>query len=218
MIGALVYKLKKGMQLEKHRKKWRARNKHNFTSAESFFEIDNVSVGNFTYGPLNIEHYYKPATLRIGNYCLIAKEVKFILGGNHDTNAITTYPFGPKIYGDYGVEKTSLKWKVDIIVEDDVWIGYDAIILPGVTIGQGSIIGARAIVTKDVPPYSVYVGTHIIRQRFPEQIIEKLLRIDFSKIKHHKRDSFMPFWNLEINEENVDKVIEAFCGTIEEKR
>lgn len=69
-----------------------------------------------------------------------------------------------------------------IIIEDDVWIGYDALIMPGVTIGKGSVIGARAIVTKDVPPYSIYVGNKVIKKRFSEDIINKLSTIDFQKL------------------------------------
>lgn len=56
------------------------------------------------------------------------------------------------------------RWNVNIVVEDDVWIGYDALILPGVTIGRGAVIGARSVVTKDVPPYCVYAGTKVVKK------------------------------------------------------
>lgn len=88
----------------------------------------------------------------------------------------------------------SPKWNVNIVVEDDVWIGYDALILPGVTIGRGSIIGARSVVTKDIPPYSVYAGTRIVKSRFSDKIIEKLMRIDYSKVNHTQKDLFMEDW------------------------
>ena len=208
----MLNKIKAFLALKKHKREWRRRNPNNFTSAETMFIIDNVSVGDYTYGSLNIEHYYKPAKLKIGKYCSIAKNVTFLLGGNHGSKAITTYPYGPRIYGQNVVGGTDkpLKWKVDIIVEDDVWIGYDALILQGVTIGRGSIIGARSVVTKDIPPYSVYAGTKIMKKRFSDEIIEKLMQIDYDKIKHHKSDSFESVWNEEITEENVDHIINAF--------
>ena len=103
--------------------------------------------------------------------------------------------------------------KVDIIVEDDVWIGYGALILSGVTIGQGSIIGARSIVTKDVPPYSIYAGNKVIRKRFPDEIIQKLSTIDFEKIHHQRGDSFEAVWDVELNLENFEEIWETFTNS-----
>ncbi len=98
----------------------------------------------------------------------------------------------------------------DIIVEDDVWIGYDALILSGVKIGKGSVIGARAIVSKDVPPYSVYVGNSIIKKRFPESIIDKISTIDYSSINHSKSDPYQQYCQTEVTAENVDMIISHF--------
>ena len=98
----------------------------------------------------------------------------------------------------------------DIIVEDDVWIGYDALILSGVRIGKGSVIGARALVSKDVPPYSIYVGNDILKKRFPDSIIEKIQAIDFSSIEHSKLDTYQPYCQTEITCENVDEIIRHF--------
>lgn len=172
------------------------------------FFSDNVKVGDYTYGPLNIEHYYPNTTLSIGKYCSIAKKVTFMLGGNHGTKAITTFPFGPRVYNKFG--GGSPKWNVNIVIEDDVWIGYDALILPGVTIGRGSIIGARSVVTKHILPYSVYAGTRIVKSRFSDKIIEKLMRIDYSKVNHTQKDLFMEDWQTEINEDNIDEIIAHF--------
>ena len=94
----MIGKIKQFIRMKIHKRKWRAKNKNNFTTAETVFNIDNVTVGDFTYGPLYVEQYYPVAKLSIGKYCSIAKGVKFLLGGNHGSKAITTYPFGPRIY------------------------------------------------------------------------------------------------------------------------
>lgn len=90
------------------------------TSAETIFVRENVKVSDYTYGPLNIEHYYPNAKLSIGKYCSIAKKVTFMLGGNHGTKAITTYPFGPRVYNKFGggyMEPP--RWNVNIVIEID---------------------------------------------------------------------------------------------------
>ena len=202
--------VKKRYKLCLHKIRWRKANPNNDTFAETMFFSDNVKVGDYTYGPLNIEHYYPNATLSIGKYCSIAKKVTFMLGGNHGTKAITTFPFGPRVYNKFGGGGGSPKWNVNIVIEDDVWIGYDALILPGVTIGRGSIIGARSVVTKDILPYSVYAGTRIVKSRFSDKIIEKLMRIDYSKVNHTQKDLFMEDWQTEINEDNIDEIIAHF--------
>ena len=106
----------------------------------------------------------------------------------------------------------TLKWKVDIVVEDDVWIGQGALVLPGVTIGRGCIIGARSVVTKDVPPYSVYAGTRIVRKRFSDQIIERLMLLDYRTINHTQWDEFADLWDEDLTEENMERIIAAFQG------
>lgn len=94
-----INRIKSFFKLRKHKRQWRRDNPRNSTTAETCFVIKNVTVGDYTYGPLNIDHYYLPAKLSIGRYCSIAKDVRFMLGGNHGTKAITTYPFGPRVYG-----------------------------------------------------------------------------------------------------------------------
>lgn len=188
--------------------KFRKRNRHNFVTAETYFPLDNVTIGKQTYGPLNVIWMTpKNAHLKIGHYCSIGPNVKFLVGGEHDYSRISTYPFQTLIYK----EKTNKFRNLDICVEDDVWIGYDALIMSGVNIGKGSVIGARSIVTKDVPPYSVYVGNKVIKTRFSSKIIEKLQKIDYSKIEHSYEDEYKQYCQCTIDENNVEKIIKIFC-------
>ena len=133
------------------KKEWRKRNAHNETSIVNTFNFTQVSVGKGTYGGISAILMADDSCIKIGNYCSIGPKVIFMGGGEHNYKRISTYPFQSKVYK----QKTNNPANHSIITEDDVWIGYDAVIMPGVTIGKGSVIGARAIVTKDVPPYSI---------------------------------------------------------------
>lgn len=155
--------------------KYRKENKHNFTTIKNGCDISKISVGNGTYGEIDIKTYGgQNSNLKIGNFCSIANDTVFLLGGEHDYNKISTYPFKSKFF-----KEPESKNKGDIIISDDVWIGYGSTILSGVTIGQGAIIGAKSIVTKDVPPYAIWAGNMVVKYRFEENvrdIIEKLKR------------------------------------------
>ena len=91
---------------------------------------------------------------------------------------LSSYPFD-NYYTNYSHVAPT---KGPIIVGDDVWIGLNSIILSGVTIGQGAVIGARSVVAKDVPPYAVYAGNKVVKYRFNDDIIQKLLKFDYSKL------------------------------------
>lgn len=162
------------------RRKWRKKNPHNDTSPKNLFNIDKVFVGRETYGSLSVDNYNKDRNLYIGNYCSIATNVMFILDADHYTSHISTFPFKAKILNN-GLEGVS---KGNIIVDDDVWIGYGATILSGVHIGQGAIVAAGAVVTKDVPPYAIVGGVpaKVIRYRFENNLIKELLQIDYSRL------------------------------------
>lgn len=168
--------------------RFRRRNKHNNTVPKCKFYLDDVSVGKFTYGELDIKTFCPEADekLIIGNYVSIASEVKFILGGNHQINTFSTFPLKASFTNnDFLIDASS---KGPIIVEDEVWIGFGAIILSGVKIGRGAIIAAGAVVTKDVPAFSVVGGNpaRIIKFRFNEELREKLITIrliEFDKQK-----------------------------------
>lgn len=98
----------------------------------------------------------------------------------------------------------------NIIIEDDVWIGYGVLILSGIRIGKGSVIGAKAIVTKDVPPYSVFVGNKVIKERFSKDIVEKIKEINFSEICHNRSDIFRNYVLDRVTTDNVEEILKAF--------
>jgi acetyltransferase-like isoleucine patch superfamily enzyme len=161
-------------------RKWQKLNPHNSTIAMNRFPIEKVTVGKYTYGPLNIISFENDKEkVQIGSFCSIAENVKFLMSGGHEYSGLSTYPFKKLVLRNDIIESTT---KGPIVVCDDVWIGYGALILSGVTIGQGAIIGAGSVVAKDVPPYSIYVGNKIIKYRFADDIIEKLKKFDYSNI------------------------------------
>ena len=182
------------------RAKWRTANSRNRTSVNTIFPAERVHVGKASYGPLNIRSYGSDNEgLFVGKYCSIALDVNFILGGQHNDKRISNYPFRP-YYGDGGVDATS---KGPIVVDDDVWIGYGATVLSGVHIGQGAVIAAGAVVTKDVPPYAVVGGVpaKLIRYRFEPSVIDFLLTLDYSKL-----DEEMIKDHLELLYEEIDRM------------
>ncbi len=165
--------------------KWRKLNSHNFTTIENSFIFDNISIGKHTYGPLIVYRWNSEnEKLEIGNFCSIASGVKFILGGNHETNTFSTYPF--EYY--FNNQKLVATSKGPIIIEDDVWIGTDSIILSGVKIGKGAVIAAGSVVVKDVLPYSIVGGNpaKFIKFRFEEKLVSKVIDFDISIIEDKK--------------------------------
>ncbi len=152
----------------------------------------NIIVGDYTYYDdfENAENFEKNVKyhfdfigdkLKIGRFCMIASDVKFIMNGaNHLTNALTTYPFA--IFGngwENAMDGKEYPQKGDITIANDVWIGYNATIMAGVTIGDGAIIAANSTVVKDVEPYSIVGGNPAteIKKRFSPDVIEQLLQL-----------------------------------------
>ena len=133
----------------------------------------------------NVLYHYpiNQERLVIGKFCSIACGAKFLFNSaNHALGSLSTYPF-PIFFEEWGlpVEDIPRAWdnKGDIVVGSDVWIGYEAVILAGVTIGDGAVVGARAVVTKDVPPYTIVGGVPAkpIRRRFSDDVIQRLLEL-----------------------------------------
>ena len=180
----------------------------------------NITVGDFTMyndfvnDPTLFENnnvlYHYPINhdkLKIGKFCSIACGAKFLFNSaNHTLSSLSTYPF-PLFFEEWGLEKKDVTnaWdnKGDIVIGNDVWIGYEAVVLAGVTIGDGAIIGTRAVVTKDVPPYTIVGGVPAkpIKKRFSEETISALLEIQW--------------WNW--SKERIARNIGAIqCGNIEQ--
>lgn len=156
----------------------------------------NIIVGDYTMyndsakDPTDFEKnnvlYHYPINqdkLIIGKFCSIACGAKFLFNSaNHNLSSLSTYPF-PIFFEEWDLDAKDVTdaWdnKGDIVIGNDVWIGYEAVILAGVTIGDGAVIGTRAVVTKDVPPYTIVGGVPAkpIRKRFPEGTIELLLKL-----------------------------------------
>ena len=152
-------------------------------------EVGDYTIYNdFIADPLLFEKnnvlYHYPIhreKLIIGKFCSIACGTKFLFNcANHTLKSLSTYTF-PLFYEEWELEKSNITtaWdnKGNIIIGNDVWIDYEAVIMAGVHIGDGAIIAARAVVTKDVPPYTIVGGTPAkeIRKRFDAEVIEQLL-------------------------------------------
>ena len=155
-----------------------------------------ISVGEYTIyndfiqDPAGFEKnnvlYHYPIhreQLVIGKFCSIACGAKFLFNcANHALNSLSTYTF-PLFYQEWGLDKENITQacnnKGDIVLGNDVWIGFEAVILAGVTIGNGAIVGARAVVTKDVPPYTIVGGVPAksIRKRFSQEVITRLEKL-----------------------------------------
>lgn len=142
---------------------------------------DDCIIGDYTYGKPEILEWGENKKLYIGKYCSIASKVKIFLGGNHRIDWITTYPFN--IINDDFPNAINITGhpasKGDVVIGNDVWIGYGATILSGITIGDGAVIGAYTLVSKNVEPYTIVVGNPmvVVRKRFDEEVINKLLKL-----------------------------------------
>lgn len=176
-------------------------------------ENPNIIVGDYTYyddpaGPENFEDnvlYHFPFVgdkLIIGKFCALAHGVKFVMNGaNHRMTGFSTYPFD--IFGHDWVRvrpsTEELPYKGDTILGNDVWLGYDALVMPGVCIGDGAVVATRSVVTSDVPPYAIVGGNpaRVIRLRFPEDTVAALLEIRWWD------------WEIEKVTRNLEKIVGA---------
>ena len=196
-------------------RRWREINAHNMTLITNpvnqvLFPIDKVKVGKNTYGGLHVVPYNNTdGNLFIGSYCSIAKDVKFLLGGNHDYKRFSTYPF--KILFDW---KGSSFSKGDIVICDDVWIGEGALFLSGVTVGQGAVVAANSVVTHDVQPYEIVAGNPMrhIKYRFSEKVIKHLMRIDFDKLDLNSIQNKEIVFSQRLSDDNI----ESFMANVPE--
>lgn len=167
-------------KLDLFKRRWRKLNRHNDSYAVDFFNPQLVEVGKNTYGGIRALTYNSDSKVIIGNYCSIGPAVVFIPSADHGLNYISTFPYKVKVLGK-SLEGIS---KGNIIVDDDVWIGYGAVILSGIHIGQGAVIAAGAVVASDVPPYAIAGGVpaKVIKYRFNDELIKELLQIDYGQL------------------------------------
>lgn len=180
----------------------------------------NIIIGDYTYydDPEDSENfernvlYHFPFVgdqLIIGKFCALARGVKFIMNGaNHKLDGFSTYPF--EIFGN-GWETVqsppeAYPYKGNTVIGDDVWIGYEAVIMPGVNVGAGAIIAAKSVVVRDVPPYTIVGGNpaQVIRQRFSDETIRGLLAIAWWD------------WDIAKITRNLDKITAADLAALED--
>lgn len=182
----------------------------------------NIIVGDFTYiadseFESHVTHFYpwSKDKLIIGKFCQIASGVEFMMNdANHQMNAVSTFPF----YTLEGWEmdapdSTDMPFKGDTVIGNDVWIGQNAVILPGVHIGDGAIIGANSVVGSDVDPYTIVVGNPAkpLRKRFDTELIELLLRFkwwDKSIDEINKLIPFLTYSELDKVKDEIKKRID----------
>jgi acetyltransferase-like isoleucine patch superfamily enzyme len=197
---------------KKFLKAWAIRNKNNYTTPGNISSIDKIEslkhleIGKKTYGSINFTDLHtSDYMLKIGSYCSIASGVMFLLGAEHNTSLISTYPF--KIMR-YGAKKEGLS-KGDIVVGNDVWIGMNAIICSGIEIGQGAVIAAGSVVTKNVEPYSIVGGNPAkhIKYRFSENLREKLLKIDIVSLFDSFKENDLPLIYSTISEDILEQIV-----------
>lgn len=173
----------------------------------------NIIIGDYTYyddpeGSENFERnvlYHFPFIgdqLIIGKFCALSRGVKFIMNGaNHKMSGFSTYPF--EIFGQgwdrITPQPQEYPFKGNTVIGNDVWIGYEAVIMPGIKIGDGAIIATKSVVTKDVQPYTIVGGNpaSVIRRRFSDEIIQNLLEIAWWN------------WDVEKITRNLEKIVGA---------
>ncbi|WP_373547148.1 Vat family streptogramin A O-acetyltransferase [Chamaesiphon sp.] len=173
----------------------------------------NIIIGDYTYYDdledsedfeRNVLYHFPfiGDKLIIGKFCALARGIKFIMNGaNHKLNGFSTYPF--QIFGN-GWEKVApqageLPDKGDTVIGNDVWIGYEAVMMPGVQVGDGAIIAAKSVVVKDVLPYTIVGGNpaKCIRQRFDDETIQALLKVAWWN------------WDIEKITRNLEQIVAA---------
>lgn len=182
MVNKVVVKLKRIINLLLNRNSVdKLKTNYKFYSKDIFADKKH-QIGDFTYGAPRILFENEDAILKIGKYCSIAEQVTIFLGGNHRTDWVTTYPFNrvpDPYFEDFKTLEGHPATKGNVEIGNDVWIGYKAIVLSGVKIGNGAVVAAGSVVTKNIGAYEIWAGNpaKFIKKRFTDDEIESLEKI-----------------------------------------
>lgn len=202
-FGDLLKLLKSG----RRKKQWHKLYPNSDTVPMNDFNFNHVKIGDYSYGELNVVDFGGDNFLEIKKFVSIAQNVTFVLNAEHNINTISTYPFKVKLLKLCESESFG---KGNIIVDDDVWLGYGATVMSGVHIGQGAVVAAGSVVTKDIPPYAIVGGVPatIIKYRFDKQIIEQLLEIKYDNLSPELIRENIDLFYSDITPELVNRIKE----------
>jgi acetyltransferase-like isoleucine patch superfamily enzyme len=169
-------------------------------------QVDSSIIGAYT----SIGRYSKVVHAEFGKYCSVSWDVTINAVG-HEINKLTTHSFARRPDLGFGVELDGRIYK-KVIIKNDVWIGANSVIMPGVTIGNGAVVGAGAVVTKDIPDYAIVAGVpaKIIKYRFEKEIIEKLLKLQWWNLDPKIIKQNIDIWGGEFNCNSL-KRLEEIC-------
>lgn len=189
-----------------------AQKRSKYQHTKDLVDSNIIIAGKYTYGEPHVPPYDRQGNkIIIGNFCSIAQEVLILLGGNHSLNWVTTFPFEKEpLFFNNRPNNNYESSKGDVIIGNDVWIGRRSIILSGITIGDGAVIAAGSVVTKDVPPFTIVGGNpaKIIKKRFEEDIIKALLEIAWWNFEDNKINQILPL----ICSPNIEQFIVSELG------
>lgn len=174
------------------------RNPHNETRIHlaKLVRRYGFSIGAYSYGRPKVRFADSGRRLTIGRYCSIADKVEILLGGGHRLDWATTYPFAAMegLFPDARAPEDYHVARGDVTIGHDVWLGSGCLILPGVTVGHGAVVAARAVVTRDVPPYAVAAGNpaRVVRTRFDAATVAALLDAAWWDLPHATVSGLVP--------------------------
>lgn len=177
----LVNRMTNALKTVEARLAWKRRFPGGTWLGGNSFGMENITIGRYTYGPIDIVTSEDNPRLDIGSFCSIAPNVTFVICDEHPVDLLSTFPFKVMCLGETSKEAFG---KGGVVIGDDVWLGYRSTILDGVTIGRGGVVAAGALVTKDVPPYTIVGGVPAkpIRKRFDDETIAALCELDFGRL------------------------------------
>lgn len=204
------------MSLLSRLKRWR--NPHNETRLFLARDIRRFgfSIGAHSYGRPKVRFANQGHQLTIGRFCSIADKVEILLGGGHHLHWTTTFPFSafPDAWPNTETLPDYRAGGGDVVIGSDVWIGSGAMIMPGVTIGHGAVIAARAVVTRDVAPYSIVTGVPAreVRQRFSPDIVAGLIETAWWELSDTTIATLLPLLQGERVEELISAVRQVRSG------